>query len=191
MDLQKINVKFFLEDGAAVPWDEFLPVFHSWIQSSDGDYVDVADYSHVPSGPGIVLVAYGANISLDANGNRPGLLYNRKQPLEGTNGEKLRTVFRLTLECCRRLEKEPALRGKVRFLGREALFLVNDRLLAPNTEETFRSLRPDLEELARSLYGGSEFTLQPGTDPQQRFSVNLAAPAAVEISTLLKNLAPA
>ncbi|MBI1993407.1 MAG: hypothetical protein HYS67_03140 [Deltaproteobacteria bacterium] len=188
MDLQKINVKFFAADSGGVHLTDFIDIFNSWIQSSEGEYYDVADYSHMQAGPGIVLVTHEANISMDDTGNRLGLLYNRKQPLGGSNDEKLKFVFRTALEFCRRIEKEPALKEKVRFQGRDALFIVNDRLLAPNTEETFRAVKPELEALASTLYGGREFTLDHGGDSRRRFSVFIKAPQAFDVDTLLKNL---
>ena len=191
MDLQKINVKFFVEESGGILLTDFITIFNSWIQASDGAYVDVANYSHVPAGPGILLIAHDANISMDNTGNRLGLLYNRKQALDGTNREKLLLTFRLALEACRRVEEDPALQGKIKFRGQEALFLINDRLLAPNTEETFQAVKPDLEELARTLYAGTRFTLQHRAEPKQRFAVEIRTPASYDIATLLKNLAAA
>jgi len=188
MDLQKINVKFFAAGSGGVRLTDFIDIFNSWIQRSEGEYYDVADYSHMQAGPGIVLVTHEANIGMDNRGNRLGLLYNRKQPLRGSNAEKLQFVFRVALEFCRRIEKEPTLKEKVRFQGNEALFIVNDRLLVPNTAETFNAVRAELEVLARTLYGGADFTLDHNPDPRQRFSVFIKAPRDFEISALLENL---
>lgn len=188
MDLQKINVKFFAAGSGGVRLTDFIDIFNSWIQSSEGEYYDVADYSHMQAGPGIVLVTHEANIGMDNTGNRLGLLYNRKQPLHGSNVEKLQFVFRTALEFCQRVEKEPALKGKMRFQGHEALFIVNDRLLAPNTEEIFRAVKPELEALAGRLFGEGEFTLDHDGDPRQRFSVFIKTPRAFDVDTLLKNL---
>lgn len=188
MELQKINVKFFAENSSAVPPETFIHVFNSWIQAAEGAYYDVADYSHVPSGPGILLVAHEANISLDNSDNRLGLLYGRKQPLEGSNRERLRLVFNSALEYCRRMEKDPLLGGKLRFLGNEALFLINDRLIAPNNKETFQAVKPDLEDMARELYGGAQFELKPERDPRRRFGVRIQTPVSISVEALLKNL---
>lgn len=189
MDLQKINVKFFVADAGGIPLETFIKVFHSWIQSSDGEYYDIADYSHVQAGPGILLVAYEANISMDNGDNRLGLLYNRKQPLQGSNQERLRSVFRAALECCRRIEEEPSLQGKLRFRGDETLFLINDRPLAPTTEETFRVVKPDLEELARTMYGGADFILErEAEEPRKRFRVQIKTPVSFDVMALLTNL---
>ena len=191
MELDKINVKFFAKDTNGVPLTAFINIFHSWIQASDGDYYDLADYTHMNAGPGILLIAHEANISMNNTGNRLGLLYNRKQPLQGSNIEKLRSIFKSALENCRRIEEEPSLKGRLKFRGDEALLLVNDRLLAPNTEKTFRALRPDLEDLARTLYGGTDFKLQRNTDPKQRFTVRIETPSAFKVESLLKNLGSA
>lgn len=188
MDLQKINVKFFVGSSGGICLTDFIDILNSWIQGSSGDYYDVANYSHMRAGPGIVLISHEANISMDYTGNRLGLLYNRKQPLGGSNAEKLQYSFKTALEFCRRVEKEPALKGKIRFQGHEALFLVNDRLLAPNREETFRAVTPEIEAVARSLYGGAEFTVDHYGDPRQRFSVVIKTPCAFDVETLLKNL---
>ena len=188
MDLQRINVKFFVADADGVALTDFIHIFNSWIQASDGEYYDIADYNHVHAGPGVLLIAHEANISMDATGNRLGLLYNRKQPLGGGNIEKLYFVFRTALEFCHRIENETALKGRIRFRGNETLFLISDRLLAPNTEEGFRAVRPDLEKLAGTLYGGTEFTLDHNHDPKQRFSVVMKTPRAFDVETLLRNL---
>jgi len=132
MDLQKINLKFFVADTDGIPLTDFVPIFHSWIQATDGDYHDVADYSHMHAGPGILLVAHEANLSMDNSGNRLGLLYNRKQPLQGTNGEKLRWVVRTALEYCRKIEEESSLQGRFKFSGDEALFPTNGQREYPH-----------------------------------------------------------
>jgi hypothetical protein len=188
MELQRINVKFFVERSDGIQMTDFIQIFHTWIQHSEGEYYDVADYSHVYAGPGILLITHEANISMDEAENRLGLLYNQKQFLQGSNREKVRTVVRSALEYCRRLEGEASVRGKLKFRGNETLFLVNDRLLAPNTEESFHALRPDLEDLARRLYAGADFTLEREMDPTNRFSVQVKTPASFDVTTLLKNL---
>ena len=188
MDLQRINVKFFVADSSAVPLTAFINVFNSWIQASDGEYYDIADYSHVHAGPGVLLIAHEANISMDDTANRLGMLYNQKRALHGSNREKLRHVFRLALENCQRIEKEFSFHGQFKFRGDEALFLINDRLVAPSTEEAFHAIKSNLEDLARTMYGGADFTLERESDPRKRFSVLIRTPVAFEITALLKNL---
>jgi len=189
MELQKINIKVFTVEPNNVPLTDFIDIFHSWIQATDGVYHDVADYSHMQAGPGIVLVADDANVSIDETSNRRGLLYSQKTKLSGSNVEKLSTVLRGALENCRRLEEEAALRGKLRFSGNEVEILVNDRLLAPNSGAAFEEIRPEIDFLARRLYCTTNFTLlRNQQDPRHRFSVTISTPLSFETKTLLDNL---
>ena len=189
MELQKINIKVFTAEPNKVPLTDFIDIFHGWIQTTDGVYHDVADYSHMQAGPGIVLVADDANVSIDETDNRRGLLYSQKSKLGGSNLEKLSAVLRSALENCQRLEEEPALDGKLRFAGNEVEIVVNDRLLAPNTGEIFEELRPEIDFLARRLYASTNFTLlRNQEDPRHRLNVTLSTPLSFETKTLLNNL---
>jgi hypothetical protein len=109
MELQKIAVKVFTGEPNVVPLPDFIDIFHRWIQASEGVYHDVADYSHMQAGPGIVLVASESNVSIDETGNRRGLLYSQKSNLSGSNLEKLSTVVRSALANCCRLGEDPTL----------------------------------------------------------------------------------
>ncbi len=189
MELQKINVKVFSGPPNKVPLTDFIDIFHGWIQASDGIYHDVADYSHMQGGPGIVLVAKDANVSIDETGERRGLLYSQKNKLGGSNLEKLSQVLRSALENCLRLEQEPALRDKLRFTGNEVEIVVNDRLLAPNTSDAFEAIRPDVDFLARRLYATTNFTLHRNQqDSRCRLTVILRTPLLFETKTLWNNL---
>jgi len=188
MDLQKINVKIFARDAKDPPLEDFVPVFHAWIQSTDGEYHDVADYSHIDGGPCVLLIAHKANISMDEQGGRRGLLFNQKRPLSGSNQDKLRDVLRQALRNCERLEDEPSLAGKLAFRGNEVMVLINDRLRAPNTRETLEELRGDLEAIGALLFGSSEFILRHVDDPDQRFAVHLGSPVDLSTTQLLANV---
>ncbi len=188
MELQKLSVKFFVEQPNAVPLTDFIEIFHGWIQATDGIYHDVADYSHMQSGPGVILVANDANLHIDETGGRRGLLYSRKAPLSGTNQEKLRTVFRLALENCRKLEEEPALRGKLHFTTNEAAISLNDRLLGSNTEESFQELKREVGPFAKQLFGDAEVRFERDEDPRQRLNVHLKTSAAVDLRKTLDRL---
>lgn len=189
MDLQKLNVKFLVAQPHSVSLTDFIDIFHGWIQATDGVYHDVADYSHMQAGPGIVLIAADANVSIDENGGRRGLLFNQKRPLKGSNQEKLRTVFQAALEHCCKLEVEPALRGKLRFAADEALIAVNDRLLAANSPDSFEAIRSDVESFAKRLFGNGTVAVDRVGDPRGRLAVRLktSAPLA-DVQSLLHSL---
>lgn len=190
MDLQKLTVKFFTAPPDTVPLTDFIEIFHGWIQATDGVYHDVADYSHMQSGPGIVLVAQHANLHIDETGGRRGLLYCQKAPLTGSNQEKLRMVLRAALENCRRLEREPALKGKLKFSGDEVWLSVNDRLAAPNDAETFQTLKPELEFAAAELFRPAKPAISHTQNARQRFSVAIRTFKPLSLDALMTNLGP-
>jgi hypothetical protein len=189
MELQKIAVKVFTGEPNVVPLPDFIDIFHRWIQASEGVYHDVADYSHMQAGPGIVLVAREANVSIDETGNRRGLLYSQKSNLGGSNLEKLSTVVRSALANCCRLEEEPTLESKLKFSGYQIEITINDRLVASNTSEAFEKIRPEMDFLARRLYATTNFIMTRNQeDPRHRLNVTLSTPLALEARTLLNNL---
>jgi hypothetical protein len=188
MELQKLSVKFFVEQPNDVPLTQFIDVFHGWIQASDGAYHDVADYSHMQAGAGIVLVANDANISIDETENRRGLLFKQKRYLSGSNQDRLRSAVAAALENCRKLEAEPALPGKLRFSANEAVIWVNDRLAGTNTDAAFQELKSEIDKFGKKLYGGEEVSLEHDSDPRQRLHVRIKSGAALDLNTLWNNL---
>ena len=190
MDVQHLNAKLFVEDPEAVDLEVFLSLFSGWIQTQGGEelLIDVADYRHVVAGPGVMLIGHEANYSIDNGGNRLGLLYNRKAAMKGTVQERLERVAGSALRACRRIEKDPLLEGKLKFSGRELELVINDRLLAPNTEQTFSALQPELEAFLKRLYGGASYTLERPSDPRERFTVRARTEGSFQVSTLLQNL---
>jgi hypothetical protein len=143
--IQHVNVKVFAK--APVDLRLALTVFHRWIQEGACEelLIDVADYSHVPAGPGVILIGHEANYSLDNRANRLGLLYNRKAPLGRSDEENVAQAIRAALTACRKLEGELEFEGKLIFDTGELEITINDRMLAPNTDEAFASLRPAIE----------------------------------------------
>jgi hypothetical protein len=193
MDSHKLAVKFFAEASPELAHDAFIPVFHSWIQQhalKDHLLIDVADYAHVPDGPGTVLVSHEANISTDREHGKLGLLYVRKQPIDGatTFPRRLAGVFRAALEAAAKLEEEANLRGKLKFRGDELSFRIYDRLLAPNTPATFEQVKPQLQRFFSELYSGVPVTLTQSGQPDELFDIKVKAQATPTIATLRQRL---
>jgi hypothetical protein len=191
--LQHVNVKLLVNDPAGVDLEPLIPIFHSWISGRvfEEMLLDIADYRHVPSGPGVVLIGHEADYSVDNTGNRLGVRYNRKAALDGDSQDALLQAARAALTTCQRLEEEPRLGGKLRFNGREIEVFVNDRLVAPNTAATFEAARPDLEAFAQKLFRADKYSLtyESSCDPRSLFSVSLKSSRPFAVADLLKNLA--
>ncbi|KAB7623951.1 hypothetical protein [Alkalilimnicola sp. S0819] len=190
MNLHKIGVKLpARESGGGVDLVGLIPVFHRWIQGGtlDGILIDVADYSHMHHGPGVLIIAHDGNYGYDETKGRRGMVYYAKHPQDGDLAERLGTSTRRALQAARQLAAEQALGAELAFPGEELEFFANDRLAAPNTEQTFQALEPALRALLDRLYPqGYELAREP--DPRERFSVRVKALAAADPDTLLERL---
>jgi len=144
--MQHFKVKLFaVTNEAAI--EGAIPVFHRWIQESalPGVLVDVADYQHVPNGPGIILVAHDGIYSLDTFNGKLGLTYTRRTVLEGSDLERLRQAVESVDRAAALLEASPEFSGKLLFDRSRWEVAVNDRALAPNTQDTYLALKPVIE----------------------------------------------
>jgi hypothetical protein len=186
MELEHLNVKFFVDQPETVDLEPFLAVFNAWIQDQVTDelLIDVADYRHVWAGPGVILIGHQANYSLDNAGARLGLLYNRKAPLPGSNHDRLRQAVRAALLAAQRLGAQPGLQ----FSAGELQLAVNDRLLAPNTDETWEAARPELAAFFDQLYGPGHYTFERHPEPRERFTVDVRAEGQYDVAGLLSSL---
>lgn len=191
IDLQHVNVKLLVENPADVDLEPLIPIFHRWIKDRVFEelLLDIADYRHVYGGPGIVLIGYDADYSVDDTDNRLGVRYNRKTPLDGNNQDRLRQAARAALTACQRLESEESLGGKLRFNGQEVEIFINDRLLAPNREETREAVGSEFCAFFDKLFGGSEYSLAYDSDPRKLLSVSVRSSKLFAVADLLKNLA--
>jgi hypothetical protein len=190
MDSSKLAVKLFVKDPAAIDTRAFIPLFHEWIQTHAVPghmLIDVADYRHVENGPGTVLVAHEANFSMDSASGRLGLLYTRKQPLEGNFAARLSATFRAALRAAALIESAPVFAGKLRFRTDELLVRINDRLAAPNTHETWTAVGREIESLFSTIYG-SQLTSAPFVpNPETLFEVRFSGAPSESVDKLLKH----
>ncbi len=153
--------------------EKLIPVFHEWIREkkiSDELLIDVADYAHVPQGPGVVLIGHQSDYYLDVADDRPGLLYSRKRGFEGSFEAGIADAFRRALQACKLLEDESSL--DLEFKTDEVLFRVQDRLNAPNADATYQAYEPVLKATAGTLFGGDASLERLGTE-RDPFSVRI------------------
>ena len=172
MQLQHVNIKIFVDGDLQIDLQRIIEVFHRWTaeQSMDEMLIDVADYRHVPAGPGIVLVGHEADYALDNAGNLLGLLYNRKAAIDGSNADRFRQALAAASKACDLLEDE--FPGQLRFNRKEFELIINDRAFAPNTAETFESCKPELKAFLGEL-GQTDAELNHNAESRRRFTVNV------------------
>ncbi len=188
MQAHKLQVKIFAQPGSGVTPEALIPILHRWIKERvlPELMIDVANYAHVPKGPGVVLIGHASDTFIDETDGRLGILHNRKRAAPDA-ADRLSDAFRRALHVASLLEREPALEGKLRFATDEFLFRINDRLAAPNTDETLAALRPELEALAALLCAGPSDLRRTG-DAKGLFGVTITNPAKADLSTLLGRL---
>lgn len=177
MDIQHFRVKLFAVPGAHPRLREAVPVFHRWIQqkSLPEMMIDVSDYEHVPSGPGIILVCHEAIYGLDEGKGKLGLVYNRRTALNGSVQDRLQQAVGAAESAAGLLEQEPEFAGKLKFDRQAWEVVVNDRALAPNTEATWKALEPVIRMVFDSRMGAGRYRLEHDSNPRQLFRVTVSA----------------
>lgn len=180
----KFQVKLYTGTGGFEP-DKLVPIFHTWIREKkipDELLIDVADYAHVPQGPGVVLIGHQSDYYLDVADDRPGLLYSRKRGFEGDFQPGIEDAFRRALHACQLLESEAGL--GLEFATGEVLFRVQDRLAAPNDHATYDAYKGPLEQVANAFFGSSASLEQVGS-AREPFTVRIATGANGSVAEAL------
>jgi hypothetical protein len=153
---QRVGVKIFVEDQQSFDRSRMIELFHRWIQEDrlSGTLIDVHDYTHVPRGPGVLLVAHQWHLRTDEAGGRIGLEYELKRSWSGTWAERLQAAIVGVLEAAAALEQDTAGENPVRFATREMAFRFTDRLAVPATDAAFDEVTGELGEILADLYDG-------------------------------------
>jgi len=192
LNAQQFFIKFPAKLEANYDAKELIPVFQRWIQkdSLEGVLIDVANYTHVDEGPGVLLLGHEANWSLDFGEGEPGLLYTRKREALGDVETRLKDAFRLALEACRLLEIEDDIENPISFNTRDFIFGINNRLLAPNDDETLQDVQEGLLHFFDWLFEGEKVELIRDQRRRSRFNVRVRVSREISVSELLSRLGP-
>ncbi len=169
MELQNLVVKLPVAPPADSTLAALIPVLHGWIQKRARPelLIDLADYRHVPAGPGLVLIGLEADYSLDHSGGRWGVRYSRKAPVTGSPQERLSQALTSALEAGQALAADPALAGGIRYSGQELEIYLNDRALAVNDAAGIAALRGVFEPFLQARLDGVGYELAPAeSDPR-------------------------
>lgn len=175
----RLDIKLDIDSDQPVDPAPLIPIFHRWIQNDhfQGDVlIDVADYRHVPDGPGVILVAYEAHLSVDFERGRPGLRYARKRPpVEKRDfGELLRHDFSRAQEAARLLQRESAFADGTRISDQRWTLKIQDRLRAPATDQAFEAVEPELRSFLSELYA-DDVQVQRGGDTREGLTLRIEA----------------
>jgi hypothetical protein len=180
MLLQQLTAKLFASDGADVQLDRLIPVFQRWIRDgvfADHLLIDVADYSHVHDGPGLILIAHEAHLGIERVGGKLGLRYSRKRDQPGPSADKLAEVVVHLLTAAHLLEREPEL--GLRFSAHRLELGVLSRLVASEDDASYARFEGALSQFLPEVYGGHRCEISKS---QERGPVTLDVRAETETS---------
>jgi hypothetical protein len=187
----RVAAKFFAspDPKAPVELDPYIGVFHRFIQGKTvpGLLLDVADYIHVPDGPGVVLIGHDVDYGLDSVGGETGLLTTHKRHGDADLESVARDTLRNALAAVQAVEADPDV--DIRFdTGRVTLHLI-DRLKAPNTDEAYAQAVAALAPVAEKLFaGGYSASRAHADDPRKSLAVTWVANEPADAATLLQRL---
>ncbi|HXT16154.1 MAG TPA: hypothetical protein VN706_11030 [Gemmatimonadaceae bacterium] len=170
--------------NAAFPDERLVPIFQQWIRDGAfaGVLLDVADYTHVPDGPGVVLVGHETTFSMDRSDGRLGLVAQHRRPFARDTGDAgdggdasggvvatLQALFDVADELERAMVDADVRLDRTRIRVES-----NDRLRAPNTDAGFASFAPVIAEAARRVMGGGEVVVERvANDRRERLAVDV------------------
>jgi hypothetical protein len=182
MTPHRIAVKFFAapDPAAAVDLHPFIGIFHRFIQRAalPGLLLDVADYAHVPEGPGVVLIGHDVDYGIDLAGGLAGLLTTRKRLDGAPLAESLRDTLGRALTALSAVEAEAE--AKLRFATGAFRLDVLDRLAAPNRRDAFAAAQQAVAPVLAALYGADGFRVEhvSAADPRRLLALQVSAQGA-------------
>ena len=176
MNLQKFGIKFYLKEKENYSSRDFIPIFHRWIQGKlipDHLLIDVADYSHVKDGPGIMLIAHEGHFSLDQENNNPGMMYMRRVKCSGNFHERFDKVFFVALHAANQLHDDK----EIDFYQNIFRFISNDRRLANNTKENQDLFQKEIHRILKSNFPNDKWNFSEVSKENERlgFTVNFSS----------------
>ena len=179
MDLQKFGIKLYLKTNGSFKPKDFIPVFHNWIQEkvvSDHLLIDVADYSHIPDGPGVMLIAHEGHFSLDQEKKKPGFMYMRRRDLTGNFKERFKQVLAIATQAANRLTKN-GISQEIYFSADSFRFIANDRRVAKNTSDNQRRYQAEVQKALADMYPQNKWEYEDVSNENERlaFTVNFNA----------------
>jgi rhodanese-related sulfurtransferase len=192
MTPKRIAVKFFTSPDPEAPVDleAFVPLFHRFIQQSsvEGLLIDVADYAHVPNGPGVVLIGHDVDYGIDSTGGRSGLLTLRKRADGIPLGDLLRDTLAKALLAVRAIEADGS--AKIAFARDAFEVRVVDRRAAPNDAAAYAKLKAEVAAVVAAIYPEARVELNhAGDDRREPLGVHVTASEAPDLDTLISRLA--
>jgi hypothetical protein len=176
MDATKVQIKLYAKQAKEASLSSYIPVFHRWVRNAIPEEMvfDVADYTHVPKGTGVLLVGHAADYAIDQGEDRPGILYSRKRDLpEGA--QLVEDALRRVLVAAQTLDADPEVKGPKDFSTSELLIRFPERLHLKNDDSSFEKAKPFVEAALKALLPGSTYKLKRVGEAREPLSIRAEA----------------
>jgi hypothetical protein len=190
IDLQRISIKIHSEAPANISLDPFLEIFGRWRadKTHPAEWIDLADYAHVPKGPGIVLIGLKAMFGFDLDDPAPGLLYVTRRGLSGSSEDRIKTALRsaFDLSRCMISEKNYPVAAKLCTDSLELRF--PDRLVSPNDASTDAALPMSIDAVLNATLGAGAYQLKRNENSGSSYGYDIKTAKADSLDSLLVRL---
>ena len=190
MDLQHITAKLYCRGDSQLDPATLIPVFHRWIQRKTPPglmMIDVADYSHVERGPGVMLICHEGYFAVGEADGGPGVMYANKRLATGSVRDRLRSCVHRALAAARLLEQETQLPGPMTFETGRWMLRIDDRLVVPNSPESFEAMRSELQAAMDEIFDAA-VTLEHIDEPHTGLAVQVNAATSDNVAAVLARL---
>lgn len=184
MNVNRLTIKLYIEDAEAYEITNIVPVFHRWIREDavPGLLIDVADYKHVPDGPGIILIGHEVDYALDEGYGRRGFFIRRKRTQVGALAENLQETLAWAVQAGQLLQQDSGLT----LLTNELEISFPDRLNVPNDDETFTAVQTEITPILQTAFNTDAIEITNTSVDERRpltLKVSLAhAPAFADLN---------
>ncbi len=185
---QRLAVKLPLAGTQAVDAGRVLALFHRFIQTKalEGLLIDIADYAHVPEGPGVMLIGHDVDYAIDLTEGQPGLRVVRKRCSELALRDGLREVVRKALVAVRAIEADGTT-GLAFSTASLAVQLI-DRLQYPNDAASHARAAVALEPLLTEMFGAVKLAPPSAADAGRPLTLRATVSAPQLPARLLERL---
>ena len=163
-DLQRIQVKVFLERPVGFSGDPFIAILDRWRAEDNAaaapaqPWIDFVDYAHVKDGPGILLVGRELQLSLDFGDGRVAITLRGRRDLLGTDTERFTWALRRALATTNRALADATCPPGLAPSHLELELSVNDRLDFAPGPETEARLRGPIHATFDACLGAGAYT---------------------------------
>ncbi len=170
---ERIQIKLFITEEINLA--DLVSVFHGWIQQNelDGLVLDVADYRHVPNGPGLLLMGHEGDYALDLADGRPGVTYKHKRDWPAgadTVAARLGVALARVRRAAELLKRDTGINVDPARLE----IRIADRLAVPNTAESFEAIQQIVLNDPQDVFGPiSAVRNVAGDDPRNALTIEV------------------